>query len=299
MHTPPDQNNAPSCDLSVIVPFYNAGDTLAEQLEALGSQHFDFDWEIILVDNGSVDDSLEIANAFHGQFANARVVDASSRQGAAHARNVGARLANGHHLAFCDADDVVAAGWIIALRKALRGSELAASRFEGHKLNDPETLSIRKCPQQTDLMHLKYAPFLPFAGACGLGIKKADFWKLGGFDETLINGEDVDFCWRAQLSGMRLRFVSEAVVHIRMRKDVNSFFRQTVNNGYWTVPIYKRYRHLGMPAVSWTSGLFQWLLLFKHTPWLIKKKSRFLWMMEFAYRWGLIKGGIRYRVLTF
>ena len=293
------QNRNTCCDFSVIVPCYNAAETLLEQLEALSTQKYGASWEIIVADNGSTDNTLEIAKRFHARLPNFRSVDASACKGAAHARNVGAKAAHGTYLAFCDADDVVAPGWMVALRTSLEQTELAASRFEGHKLNGREILSIRKCPQETGLINLGYSSFLPFAGACGLAIKKTDFFKLNGFDETLINGEDVDFCWRAQLSGMRLEFVPEAVVHIRMRRDTKSVFRQTVNNGYWTAPIYKRYRQHGMPVVPWTSGVKQWMLLVKHLPWLIRKTSRLIWIKDFAYRWGLIKGGFRYRTLTF
>lgn len=294
----PHQVMAP-CDLSVIVPCYNASATLSDQLEALCKQKFEADWEIILADNGSSDNSLEIADRFRSEFSNIRVIDASERKGAAHARNAGANAARGEYLAFCDADDVVAPGWAEAIRSSLDETELAASRFEGDTLNDPQVLAIRSCPQQTGLMNLKYSAFLPFAGACGLGVKKTDFFKLQGFDDALINGEDIDFCWRAQLVGMRLRFVPEAVVHIRLRQDTMSIFKQTVNNGYWTVPLYKRYRRYGMPVVPWTVGVAQWLLLIKRLPRLFRKTDRAIWIKAFAYRWGLIKGGIRYRTLTF
>jgi len=295
---PHHQNANIPCDLSVIVPCYNAADTLSEQLEALRTQSFAATWEIIIADNGSTDSTLEVAERFRSQFPNFRIIDVSEHKGAAHARNGGAKVAHGKHLAFCDADDVVAPGWMNAIRTALECTDLAASRFEGHKLNDPEITAVRECPQQTGLINLRYSSFLPFAGAGGLAINKENFIRLNGFDETLINGEDIDFCWRAQINGMRLEFIPDAVVHIRMRNDMKSIFRQTVNNGYWTVPIYKHYRQYGIPIVPWTSGVKQWLLLVKRLPRLFRKKSRLKWLTEFAYRWGLIKGSIRYRSLT-
>lgn len=285
-------------DLSVIVPCYNAADTLSEQLEALSNQKFSGSWEVIVSDNGSTDNTLGIAERFRCRLPNFRIVDASDHKGAAHARNVGAKAAYSKYLAFCDADDVVASGWVEAIRRSLDRTELAASRFEGNKLNDPEVLKIRNCPQQKRLMNLRYSAFLPFAGACGLAARRSDFFKLNGFDETLINGEDIDFCWRAQLQGMQLQFVPEAVVHIRMRSDLHGIYKQTVNNGYWTVPLYKQYRQYGMPVVPWTSGVKKWLNLLVRFPRLFKKSTRIIWIRDFAYRWGLIKGSINYRTLA-
>jgi GT2 family glycosyltransferase len=147
-------------------------------------------------------------------------------------------------------------------------------------------------------MVFRYSPFLPFAGACGLGVRRALFVALDGFDEQLLNGEDIDFCWRAQLGGAVLHFVPEAVVHIRLRSEPREVFRQTLNYGLWTVPLYKRYRAHGMPRVPWHRGARAWLRLLLRLPRLLRRSTRTKWLKEFAYRWGLLKGSIRFRTLA-
>ena len=292
---PPDEAHT---TISVIIACYNAGQTLAEQLEGLAEQEYGEPWELIIADNGSTDDSLALVERYRPRLATVRVVDASRVQGAAHARNVGAAAARGPYLAFCDADDVVGKGWLRALSRAVQRYDFAASRFEGERLNPPEVLRIRQCPQQDGLMTFKYSRFLPFAGACGLAVRRSLFDTLGGFDEELLSGEDIDFCWRAQLSGTELHFADDAVVHIRLRSEPREVIRQAEAYGFWTVPLYVRYRRHGMSPVPWQAGAWRWLRLLARAPRLARRSSRTKWLREFAYRRGLLKGSIRYRTIA-
>lgn len=284
--------------LSVIIPSFNADKTLREQLDALAEQDVAEPWELIVADNGSTDKTVEIAEAYRGRIANLRVIDASDRRGASHARNVGVAAALGSRIAFCDADDVVAPSWLNAIARALDRHDLVASRFDGERLNSRETLAVRKCPQQEGLMSFRYSHFLPTAGACGMGVRRTLFEALEGFDEQLLNGEDIDFCWRAQLGGTDLHFERDAVVHIRLRSEPGEIFRQTMNYGLWTVPLYRRYLEHGMPRVPWHSGVRSWLKLLLRLPRLVRRSTRTKWLKEFAYRWGLLKGSIRFRTLA-
>ena len=120
-------------NLSVIVPCLNAADTISVQLKALAGQHWSEPWEVIVSDNGSTDNTLEIVKQYAKQSSLFHVVDASHHRGRGVARNVGARHASGEALAFCDADDEVAPGWVAAIGEALRRHDFVASRFERKK----------------------------------------------------------------------------------------------------------------------------------------------------------------------
>ena len=101
--------------ISLIIPCYNATDTIGAQLEAVARQQYRQLWEVIVSDNGSIDSSREVVERFKGQLPRLRIVDASDRHGAAHARNRGAAMASGDALVFVDADDEVAPGWLEAI----------------------------------------------------------------------------------------------------------------------------------------------------------------------------------------
>lgn len=123
--------------LSVVIPCYNAVDTLGAQLEALAAQQWSEPWELIIRDNGSTDKSVELAERYRHRIPCLRIVDASDRKGAAHARNIGALATQSKLLAFCDADDVVARGWLKAMGEALQKHNVVACRLDVDKLNPP------------------------------------------------------------------------------------------------------------------------------------------------------------------
>src|SRR5436309_9736329 len=102
-------------DVTVAIPMRNAAATIAEQLEALVDQDFTGEWEVVVADNGSTDDSRDIVRRFADRLPDLRVLDASQAVGAAHARNVALREARGDVFVVTDADDVVDRGWVTAM----------------------------------------------------------------------------------------------------------------------------------------------------------------------------------------
>lgn len=284
--------------LSVIIPSYNAADTLADQLSALAQQSWSEPWEVIVVDNNSTDSSVAIAEQFQGSLPNLRIVHASKRRGAAYSRNVGAQAATADLLAFCDADDVVGAGWVEAIAHTLQEYEFVASRFECTKLNSGWALEARGCPQTDGLQQYRYPPFLPHAGGCGLGVRRSIHQAVGGFDETMLRLQDTDYCWRIQLAGVKLHFVPAAVVHIRHRQTLTSTFHQARRWGQDNVLLYKKFRPLGMPELTWRRGAREWLTLLQRTPWLLDPERRLRWLWRFNWRVGRVQGCLKHRVLA-
>ncbi|MBE9479401.1 MAG: glycosyltransferase family 2 protein, partial [Chloroflexi bacterium] len=241
--------------LSVIIPCFNAEDTIAVQLEALVRQRWGDPWEVIVSDNGSTDGTLAIVEQYTERLPHFRIVDSSDRKGAAHARNVGALAATGKALAFCDADDEVAPGWLSAIGDALSEHDFVASRMDEKKLNRPLILKARGGIQQDGLQKYTYPPYLPHSGGCGLGVKKTLHERVGGFDETMRQLEDTDYCWRIQLSGTPLYYVQDALVHIRFPETLSGVYRQACVWAEYNVLIYNKYRPLGMPKLTVKTGV--------------------------------------------
>ena len=158
--------------LSVIIPCFNAAETIGVQLDALAKQNWSEPWEVIISDNGSTDGSPAIAEGYEDRLPSLRVVDSSDRRGAAHARNLGAQNATGTALIFCDADDEVADGWLAAIGKALSRFDFVASRFDIDKLNEPWVRESHFNPQRDGLNVYNYPPYLPHTSASGLGVKR-------------------------------------------------------------------------------------------------------------------------------
>jgi glycosyltransferase involved in cell wall biosynthesis len=284
--------------LSVVIPCLNAAATLGVQLAALAGQSWAGEWEVIVADNGSTDGSQGIVESYRDRLPGLKLMDASDREGQAHARNLGAAAASGDAFLFCDADDEVAPGWLAALGRALAQHDFVACRYDNERLNPVWVRRTHLNPQKDGLTSYDYPPFLPHAGGGGLGVSRRAHEAVNGFDETLPALEDTDYCWRLQLAGYQLHFAPEAVVNIRHRGDLGSIYRQGVSYGLHNVHIYERYRSRGMPRLGWLPGLRKWASLLLRTPLLLRREGRARWMWQLGWRVGRIQGCFRYKVVA-
>ena len=285
--------------VSVVIPCYNAADTLHFQLDALTKQRWPEPWEVILSDNGSTDVSRSIAHQYADRLPNFQIIDSSEVQGPAHARNKGAQVAHGESLLFCDADDEVAPGWLAAMGEALKGNDFVTCRFEAVKLSTPWAVKARMCPQENGIQTYDYPPFLPHAASAGIGIKRRLHEAVGGFDETMPMLEDTDYCWRVQLRGVQLVFVHDALIHYRLRSSIRKMFRQARLWGEYNVFLYKKYRFLGMQNISKKTGLRNtWRLLKRMPHCMADPQKRLGWLWQFTWQYGRAVGSVKYGVFA-
>ena len=247
-------------DVSVVMPFRNAARTIRDQLEALASQEFEGAWEVIAVDNGSQDESRQIAESFAVRLT-LRIVDAPERPGAGHARNVGARHASADKLLFVDADDEVAPGYVATMAAALDRHDFVTSAFDQETLN-PEWVRAAHGPawRDGDTPLADHFGVLPNAGA-SIGISRAAFEAGGGFPEDLPRMQDIAMSWEVQLAGIRLHYVPEAVYRVRYRDSMLDLFRQGLAGSSCAPLLYKRYRGAGMRRRTVAQMLKSWARL--------------------------------------
>jgi len=214
--------------VSVIIAAYNAEETLDAQLDALERQTADFSFEVLVCDNGSTDGTAALTRRRMQRTPHLRLIDASARRGPGAARNAGARAARAPFLVFCDADDVVADDWL-----ALMHGSLSEAPFVSGTSRRPELNSRPENPTYFDwsLYRMPFFPYLAGAGAGNMGIHKAVFDEVGGFDETLRTGEDLDLCWRVQLAGYPLIANDSAIVNVSNRTGLRATMRQGFGYG--------------------------------------------------------------------
>jgi GT2 family glycosyltransferase len=279
----------------VIIPVRNGAPEIALQLDALADQSFEGSWEVIVVDNGSTDGTVALVERFSACLPGLRIVDASGVAGQAHALNSGAAVARHHSLLLLDADDVVAPGYLDAMSKALADSAFVAARLDSTSLN-PAWLWSSRPASQSDGVGAPFA-FLPSAAGCSIGIRRSTFEAVGGFDPTIMLGNDVDLCWRVQLAGTQLRFVADAVVRYRYRDTLGGIFAQARTYGTAGPTLYRRYRSLGMPRRPWRTAVrFHGAALVR----LFRARSKAdLAACAFllGFRVGLVEGSVKSRAV--
>ncbi|MGH9152800.1 MAG: glycosyltransferase family 2 protein [Acidimicrobiales bacterium] len=281
--------------ISVVIPVLNGGSTLGEQLRALSQQQFAPEWELVVADNGSTDDTVAVAEAFAGALPHLRVVDASRTRGPAAARNIGAEASAGGTLAFCDADDIVSPGWLGALAAAGSEHDFVAGAIDFGSLAPPAPAAARAA---------LWAPrvgsygWLRFALGANMAVSRKAFLDVGGFAEELRAGEDVDLSWRLQLAGYPLHYQPLAVVHKRPRPSSRDKVLQHLDYGRHDVLLYKRLRRSGMPRrpLPTQARLYGWLAV---NAWRVVSgpRGRATWMIAASGAVGRVIGSIQHRTL--
>jgi glycosyltransferase involved in cell wall biosynthesis len=192
-------------EISVIVPALNAAATLGDTLEALAVQDLDEPFEVIVVDNGSDDDTAALAENSPGPVSVIR----KERGRAGSARNRGAEAARAGSLAFTDADCVPAPGWLRAGLGALRDADLV----QGAVRPDPRS---PLGPFDRTVWVVAEAGLYETAN---LFVSRETFMRVGGFEDRVLAdisapfGEDVWFGWKARRAGARSTFCEQALVH--------------------------------------------------------------------------------------
>lgn len=189
--------------VSVIIPARDAGATIQRALAAVAAQDVDDGYEVIVVDDGSRDETVAIA-----ERAGARVLRQEGL-GPGRARNRGAAATSAPILAFTDADCFPDPGW---LREGLRSLE-EKDLVQGKVLPDPE--AIRR-PFDHTIWVVRESGLYETAN---LFVRRDLFVEVGGFEDWLEVkigkrlGEDVWLGWKLRRAGARSGFSSEALVH--------------------------------------------------------------------------------------
>ncbi len=210
--------------ISVIIPAFNSEQYIRDCLDSLRKQSLSADeYEIIVVDNGSADRTVEIAQSLGVKVVPGPQLTVSAL------RNLGAAQAQGDILAFVDSDCCVAEDWL-RLAVELIGSKGAAAIGYWYRLPHDLTWVERVWDLHMSLKRVTgYVPWLP---SSNFFIRKSVFEKISGFNPQLVTGEDSDICNRIILSGEKIYSDDRlAVTHMNNPKTVVEFFRKEIWHG--------------------------------------------------------------------
>jgi O-antigen biosynthesis protein len=212
--------------VSVIVCTHNGARTLRRCLQGIAELHYPR-YEVIVVDDGSSDQSAAIASEF-----DVRLISIEQR-GLSAARNVGLAAARGEIVVYLDDDAWPDADWLRFLVLAFRTSSHAA--VGGPNLPPTDDGPVAACVANSPggpthvLLSDSEAEHIP---GCNMAYRREALERIGGFDpQFLTAGDDVDVCWRLQDSGETLGFHAAAVVWHRRRDSVRAYWRQQVGYG--------------------------------------------------------------------
>ena len=210
--------------VSVVIPVRNRPADIKRCLESLLKVEYPTEkLEIVVVDDASEDETADVVTHFP-----VILERMSERQGASACRNRGERHAKGLILLFLDSDCVVDSKWLLEIVSVFGDPQVGAAgglvdsyddngplnRYE--KVKSPLHVEIR-CTDSSLRSRFFYVP------SCNFAVRRDLFLKLGGFNEDLDVGEDVDFCWRIMDSNRSIEFRPSARVLHRHRNQLVPF----------------------------------------------------------------------------
>ncbi len=252
-------------DFSIIIPAYQAATVLPQCLDALCHQSIDRSrYEIIVVDDGSPDNTADVAEQALQNQSPAHVIRAAqviraAHGGPAHARNLGVQAAQSNLVLFTDADCEPAPDWIEQLSGAFVDPVISGAK--GAYRTRQTSLIARFVQQEYQERYDRLQRLTPidFVDTHAAAYRRDVFIAQGGFDAVGLptaSVEDQEFSFRLAASGHRLVFVPEAVVYHQHNTSLQRYFRRKYHIGYWKIYVLRRH-----PAKA---------LRDSHTPQMIK-----------------------------
>lgn len=207
--------------ISVVVCSYNGSQTIGETLAALETLDYP-DYEIIVIDDGSTDQTSVIAGKHKVKLIRMK------NSGLSVARNCGMNAATGEIIAYIDDDAYPDPHWLTYLAAAFVRTEHAG--IGGHNIAPPGDGMIADCVANAPggpvhvLLSDEVAEHIP---GCNMAYRREQLMAIGGFDPRFrVAGDDVDICWRLQERGGTLGFAPAAVVWHHRRNSIKAYFKQ-------------------------------------------------------------------------
>lgn len=208
---------------SILLINYNGWEDLSRCLPAVIADAVGHDYEILVLDNCSTDDSAETINQ---KFPQVHLIRNDVNSGFGAGNNIAARMAKGEYLAFLNADTVVKKDWLAELIKAMQSEQhIGMATSKVLLMSEPDR--INACGNN---IHVSGLTLCRGAGRLESAFSKPDqvsaasgaafvmrrdlFLAMGGFDETFfMYMEDTDLSLRVQLAGNTIQFVPSSVVY--------------------------------------------------------------------------------------
>jgi glycosyltransferase involved in cell wall biosynthesis len=230
--------------LSIIIPTFNRPERLDRCLESLALQNpASSPWEVIVVNDGGVDIS-RVVGSFRGRM---NVVLLNQENGGpASARNHGAMESEAELIAFLDDDCVAEPEWVGGILKNARPGELIGGQVKNRLTRN---IFSETCQTLIDYLYVSLEGTThKFFTSNNMCVYAGDFRRIGGFDTSFRQsaGEDREFCVRAAMSGIILRWVPE--IRIGHMHDLNlpSFIGLHFKYGRATYNYRKAVRRMGI-----------------------------------------------------
>lgn len=285
-------------DLCVVIPARNEERRLGDQLDALLAQKWGGRWEIIVVDNNSTDGTVALVERYRANDSRVRVISATEKADQSYAANTGAAATQADAVIFCDADDIVAVGWLASMAEALATSDVVTGPNELDRLNPIWLAESRGRSVEGPIG--SFFGIFPLVRGNNYGVRRHVWAITGPLQEDFSRHgvlADAEFSMRCWLNDVVIVGAPGAVVHYRYRESSKDLWRQGFAYGSHRPLISKLLKEAGKPTPPRFAGWKSWLMLAVKLPTVVTRTGRASWLWIAGNRLGQVAGSIRYRTL--
>jgi cellulose synthase/poly-beta-1,6-N-acetylglucosamine synthase-like glycosyltransferase len=239
--------------ISVVVCTRNGSRTIAQCCEGLAKLDYP-DFEVIVVDDGSTDNTADIVAGYAVRLIRTR------NHGLSSARNTGANAATGEIVAYIDDDAWPDAHWLRYLALAFASGDYAG--VGGPNIAPPTGSGTADAVANSPggpihvLLTDDVAEHIP---GCNMAFRKSSLRAVGGFDASFrVAGDDVDLCWRIQAKGWTLGFTPAAMVWHHRRSSMKAYLRQQWGYGKAEAMLERKWpeKYNAIGHLSWAGRIY-------------------------------------------
>lgn len=218
--------------VSIVVPAFNAAGRIGYCLDSLCAQAEPWNAEILVVNDGSSDNTAEIVR----RYPKVRLIN-QANTGPAAARNRGAFAAKAEILIFTDDDCVPASGWLDAMLKAFNDPEVVAAKGV-YRTRQKELIARFVQTEYEDRYRLmERLDSIDFIDTYSAAFRRSRFLEMNGFDTEfpLASAEDAELSYRMSARGWKMKFVPQAVVYHSHPNALSKYCRKKYKFARWRV----------------------------------------------------------------
>jgi glycosyltransferase involved in cell wall biosynthesis len=228
----PGGNSLEARSASTIIPTFNGASRITRCLESLAKQTAGRNVEILVVDDGSTDNTAHVVRG----YPSARLIS-QANAGPASARNRGALEAQGRILLFTDDDCVPMPDWLDAMLEPFQNSDVVGAK--GTYRTHQQSLAARFVQIEYEDKYRMMAglPSIDFIDTYSAGFRRDRFLEMAGYDTSfpVACAEDIELSYRMSARGWKMKFVPAAIVYHTHPDTFSRYLKKKYKFAFWRV----------------------------------------------------------------